>query len=136
MTLSKDEILERVVELVMGFDDYKALRDIGTYLKSGSIRETLSHIINAQLIDNLNESDREEMPGYGEFHDFGKMVKYGQKYVRKPRRTPDSLANSKQQTIKFDDTDHVRALEESHDGRDLGDILEEELGCKPFGYES
>lgn len=136
MTLSKDEILERVVELVMGFDDYKALRDIGNYLGSGSIRETLSHMINAQLIDNLNESDREEMPGYGEFHDFGKMVQYGRKYVRKPRRTPDSFANSKQQTIKFDDTDHVRALEESHDGRDLGDIIDEETGSRPFGYES
>ena len=135
MTLSKDEILERVVELVMGFDDYKALRDIGTYLESGSIRETLSHMINAQAIVNMDESDREELPGYGEFHDFGRMIKYGQKYVRKPRRTPDSLANS-QQTIKFDETDQARALEESHDGRDLGDIIDEEIGSRPFGYES
>ena len=102
MTLSKDEILERVVELVIGFDDYKALRDIGNYLGSGSIRETLSHMIDAQLIDNLNQSDREEMPGYGEFHDFGKMLKYGQKYVRKPHRTPDSIA---QQKIMFNDFD-------------------------------
>lgn len=135
MTLSKDEILERVVELVMGFDDYKALRDIGTYLESGSIRETLSHMINAQAIVNMDESDREELPGYGEFHDFGRMIKYGQKYVRKPRRTPDSLANS-QQTIKFDETDQARALEESHDGRDLGQIIDDETGSQPFGYES
>lgn len=114
MTLSKDEILERVVELVMGFDDYKALRDIGTYLGSGSIRETLSHMINAQLIDNLNESDREEMPGYGEFHDFGKMIKYRQKYVRKPRRTPDSVAQD--QRIKFGDEDKDIAEQEAQDG--------------------
>lgn len=107
MTLSKDEILERVVELVMGFDDYKALRDIGNYFGSGSIRETLSHMIDAQLIDNLNQSDREEMPGYGEFHDFGKMLKYGQKYVRKPHRTPDSIA---QQRIMFNDFDRERGI--------------------------
>jgi hypothetical protein len=103
-TLSKDEILERVVEIAMGYDDYKHLRDIGEYLGTGSIRETLSHMIDAQLIHNLNESDSEELPGYGEFHDFGKMLKYGNKYVRKPRRTPDSLANS-QQRIVFDDFD-------------------------------
>lgn len=107
MTLSKDEILERVVELVMGFDDYKALRDIGIYLGSGSIRETLSHMINAQLIENLNQSDMEEMPGLGEFHDFGKMVKYGEKYVRKPHRTPDSIA---QQKIMFNDFDRERGV--------------------------
>ena len=103
-TLSKDEILERVVEIAMGYDDYKHLRDIGEYLGTGSIRETLSHMIDAQLIHNLNESDSDELPGYGEFHDFGKMLKYGNKYVRKPRRTPDSLANS-QQRIVFDDFD-------------------------------
>ncbi len=103
-TLSKDEILERVVEIAMGYDDYKHLRDIGEYLGTGSIRETLSHMIDAQLIHNLDESDREELPGYGEFHDFGKMLKYGNKYVRKPRRTPDSLANS-QQRIVFEDFD-------------------------------
>ena len=103
-TLSKDEILERVVEIAMGYDDYKHLRDIGEYLGTGSIRETLSHMIDAQLIHNLNESDRDELPGYGEFHDFGKMLKYGNKYVRKPRRTPDSLANSQQQIV-FEDFD-------------------------------
>lgn len=107
MTLSKDEILERVVELVMGFDDYKALRDIGNYLGSGSIRETLSHMIDAQLIDNLNQSDREEMPGYGEFHDFGKVIKWGNRTKRKPHRTPDSIA---QQKIMFNDFDRERGV--------------------------
>ena len=105
MTLSKDEILERVVEICMGQKDYYNRRDIGTYLGTGSLRETLSHMIDAVLIDHLNEMDREEMPGYGEFHDFGKMLKYGQKYVRKPRRTPDSVANARQQTIQWTDDD-------------------------------
>ena len=117
-TLSKDEILERVVEIAMGYDDYKHLRDIGQYLGTGSIRETLSHMIDAQLIHNLNESDREELPGYGEFHDFGKILKYGNKYVRKPRRTPDSLANS-QQRIVFDDFDRELADMEVKDWEGL-----------------
>ena len=137
MTFSKDEILERVVELVMGFDDYKALRDIGTYLESGSIRETLSHMINAQTIANLDESDREEMPGYGEFHDFGKMLKYGQKFVRKPRRTPDSLANSQQQ-IHFNDYDREVADEEVADAdhsEAAEDDISDALGFKPFDVE-
>ena len=114
-TLSKDEILERVVEVSMGQDDYYKLRDIGEFLGTGSIRETLSHMIDAQTIDNLNESDRGELPGYGEFHDFGKMLKYGQKYVRKPRRTPDSLANSRQQRIVFDDYDRETAQADVQD---------------------
>lgn len=117
-TLSKDEILERVVEIAMGYDDYKHLRDIGEYLGTGSIRETLSHMIDAQLIHNLNESDSDELPGYGEFHDFGKMLKYGNKYVRKPRRTPDSLANS-QQRIVFDDFDREVAGYEVKDWEGL-----------------
>lgn len=133
-TLSKDEILERVVEIAMGYDDYKHLRDIGEYLGTGSIRETLSHMIDAQLIHNLNESDREELPGYGEFHDFGKMLKYGNKYVRKPRRTPDSLANS-QQTIHFDDFDREVADYEvgEREGEQRGDGGEPPV--KPFGSE-
>lgn len=117
-TLSKDEILERVVEIAMGYDDYKHLRDIGQYLGTGSIRETLSHMIDAQLIHNLNESDSDELPGYGEFHDFGKMLKYGNKYVRKPRRTPDSLANS-QQRIVFEDFDREVAGYEVKDWEGL-----------------
>lgn len=122
MTLSKDEILERVVEVCMGQTDYKDLRDIGKVLQSGSIRETLSRMIDAQVIEQLNEIDREELPGYGEFHDFGKMLKYGDKYVRKPHRTPDSLANS-QQRIVFDDFDRDMADMEVKDWE--GEIRDE-----------
>lgn len=106
-TLSKDEILERVVEVTMGREDYKRLRDIGEYLETGSIRETLSRMIDEQAEKDLNESNHEELPCYGEFHDFGKMLKYGQKYVRKPRRTPDSIAN--QTRIVFDNNDKALA---------------------------
>ena len=140
-TLSKDEILERVVEVAMGKDDYYKLRDIGEYLRTGSIRETLSHMIDAQIIDNLDESDRNELPGYGEFHDFGKMLKYGEKFKRKPHRTPDSLANSQQ--LKLFDSDRPYGEQADEYLRDLEDraraerseMMEEDLGFKPFDQE-
>ena len=141
MTLSKDEILERVVQICMGQDDYYNLRDIGVYFKSGSTRETLSRMIDAQTIEHLNELDRAELPGYGEFHDFGKMLKYGEKFKRKPRRTPDSLANS-QQKIIFDDFDREVSDYEAKDweGEHIGEHvspeeIEDLLGCKPFDQE-
>ena len=150
MTLSKDEILERVVEVCMGVEDYKNIRDIGTKHGCGSIRETLSLMIDAQIIEDLNESDRDELPGYGEFHDFGKMLKYGQKYVRKPHRTPDSVANS-QQRIRFDEDDatttdttepygekadkYLADLEERAKEEKEADDFEEKFGFRPHGGE-
>ena len=133
MTLCVDNILERIAEVSMkGL--YKDLRQIGVAYKSDSLRETLTMMCDAQLIEHLKEMDAAEGPQLGNFHDFGKSME-AVKYKRKPHRTPDSLANS-QQTIKFDETDQARALEESHDGRDLGDIIDEEIGSRPFGYES
>lgn len=141
-TLSKDEILERVVEVTMGQYDYQKLRDIGEYLCNGSIRETLSHMIDAQIIDNLNESDRNELPGFGEFHDFGKMLKYGEKYVRKPHRTPDSLANSKQMKL-FDSerpygeqADKYLADLEDRARAERSEMMEDDLGFRPFDQEA
>lgn len=134
ITYCVDDILERVTEVSMpGL--YKELRQAGVALESQSVRETLTHLCNAAIVEFLNELDAAEMPQVGTFHDFGKAVEYGNPTKRKPHRTPDSLANS-QQTIKFDETDQARALEESHDGRDLGDIIDEEIGSRPFGYES
>ena len=141
-TLSKDDILEHVVEICMGREDYLKLRDVGKYLGTATIRDSLCHMIDAQIIENMNESDREELPGYGEFHDFGKMLKYGEKYVRKRRRTPDSLANS-QQRIVFDDFDRETAQAEVQDweGERIGEHvspeeIERAIGGKPFGCEA
>ena len=55
-----------------------------------------------------------ELPGYGEYHDFGKRIEYEKKFKRKPHRTPDSLANS-QQRIVFDDFDREIADYEAKD---------------------
>ena len=103
MTICVDEILERVVEVSMkGL--YRQLRQIGVSLDSESMRETLTMLCDAKAIEDLNEQDRLELPGYGEYHEFGKRIEYEKKYKRKPHRTPDSVANS-QQKIIFDDYD-------------------------------
>lgn len=139
--LSKDEILERVVELTMGYDDYMRLRDIGEGMESGSMRETLSRMIDAQTVLDLEESDRGELPGYGDRHEYGKAIEYGQRTRRVRHRTPDSLANS-QQRIHFTDYDKELADYEVEDweGEHIGghvspDEIEEAIGGRPFGCE-
>ena len=141
MTLCTDEIVERVVEIAMEQDDYWDLRKVANHFESGSIRETLVRMVDDQNIMDLNEEDQAELPGYGEFHDFGKMLKYGDKYIRKPHRTPDSLANS-QQRIVFDDFDREVADYEAKDweGEHVGqhvspEEIERAIGGKPFGCE-
>lgn len=119
-----DTILERVTEVGMA-DLYKELRQIGVKLDSQSVRETLVLMCDAQLISILNGEDADEMPGMDNFHDFGKQVEYGKRYKRKPRRTPDSLANS-QQRIVFGEEDQEQAAHEAG--------FEYE-GFKPFDVE-
>ena len=103
VTYCIDSILERVTEVGMA-DLYRELRQIGISLGTESVRETLFVMCDAQKIQILNGEFEDEMPGHGEFHDFGRMVEYGKVTKRKPHRTPDSLANS-QQRIVFDDDD-------------------------------
>ena len=90
---------------------YKELRQVGLAYQTESLRETLTMMCDAQLIDHLNEMDAEELPGLGQHHDYGKAIEYGKKFKRKPHRTPDSLANS-QQRIVFDDFDRDAAQAE------------------------
>ena len=112
MTLCVDDILERVVEVSMkGL--YRELRQLGIAFDTESLRETLTLMCDAQLIEHLKEMDEEELPKVGNFHDFGKVIEYGKKYKRVCHRTPDSLANSKQQTIAFDERDSNQAEAEA-----------------------
>lgn len=121
MTLCVDDILERIVEVSMkGL--YKELRQIGANMKSESIRETLTMLCDSALIDHLNAINDAEMPKMGDFIDFGKTIEYGNRTKRKPRRTPDSLANS-QQRIVFDDFDRDLANLEVKDWE--GEIKDE-----------
>jgi hypothetical protein len=136
MTICVDEILERVVEVSMkGL--YRQLRQIGVSLESESMRETLTMLCDAKTIEDLNEQDRLELPGYGEYHDFGKRIEYEKKYKRKPHRTPDSVANS-QQTIQWTDNDREVADYEAKnwegEHRQHGDDLPEGM-TRPFDQE-
>ena len=130
-TLSKDMILERVVEIVMGRDDYLQLRQIGVEFESNSIRETLSRMIDAQIIANLDDADRQELPALGNAADNGRPIQYGRKTKAKQHRTPDSLARD--QRIKFDDDDRQQADAEA--GVDLADEVCRAIGSKPFDVE-
>jgi hypothetical protein len=141
MTLCVDDILERVAEVSMkGL--YKELRQVGVAYETESLRETLTMMCDAQLIDHLNQMDRDELPQVGNFNDFGKAIEYGKKHKRKPHRTPDSVANS-QQKIIFDDFDRDTAHAEVQDweGEHIGqhvspEEIERAIGGKPFGIET
>ena len=102
-TICVDDIMERVVEVGMqGL--YKELRLVGLRAKTKSVRETLMMMCDAAIIELLNEEDRKELPGLGNFHDFGKVIEWGNKMKQHKHRTPDSLANAQQQLV-FDDFD-------------------------------
>ena len=120
-TICVDDILERVTEVSMS-GLYKDLRQVGIALGSESLRETLITMCDAQKIINLEETEREELPGLGDFHDFGKVIEWGKKTKRRPHRTPDSIANQ-QTKIIFDDFDRETAKAETEDweGEQRGD---------------
>lgn len=133
MTLCVDDILERVAEVSMrGL--YKELRQMGVVLETESLRETLTLMCDAQMLEHIKESDREECPQLGNFHDFRGAMDEVKKYKRHPHRTPDSLSNS-QQRIQFDDFDREVADYEvgEREGEQRGDGGEPPV--KPFGNE-
>ena len=133
MTFCVDDILERVTEVSMpGL--YKELRQVGVSLESQSVRETLTHLCNAAIIEYLRESDAAEGPQLGNFHDFRGSMETVQKYKRKPHLTPDSLC--KQQKIIFDDFDRDTGEGEAFGtSTDPADAVEEAIGGKPFDVE-
>lgn len=157
MTVCVDDIFERVVKVSMpGL--YKRLDKVGKRLFCNSMRETLT-LLAELMNDSLDkEEERAEMPGYGEHHDFGKKIEYGNKSKQFPHRTPDSLANS-QLHIVFDEFDREVAdmevqdwegehrqtdfdtpsnrdiIDELSKGHALDDDLESEMGFRPFTNE-
>ena len=135
-TMCVDDILERIIKVSMpGL--YKKLEHVGHRLYCETIRETLT-LLSEHMNDTLDkEEDRQEMPGYGENHDYGKAIEYGKKFKRKPHRTPDSVANS-QQRIVFDDFDREVADYEAQDweGEQRQTDFDNPLGdIKPFDVE-
>ena len=102
-TLCVDDIVERVVEIAMGKDNYWDMRQIAKYFEAESVREALVRMVDAQAIINLDEADRDELPGMGTVAPNGKSTVYGNKAKSRQHRTPDSVAMD--QRIKFDDYD-------------------------------
>ena len=108
-------IIERVIEVGMK-NLYKKLRGIKADMKCNWLSDVMLTMIDAQDILNAEQADRDEIPGYGDHHDYGKRVECGNKHKRVPHRTPDSVANS-QQRIHFDESD-VPDLPELQDNED------------------
>ena len=136
MTLCVDDILERVAEVSMrGL--YKELRQMGVVLETESLRETLTMMCDAQLVKHLDEMDAAELPGLGDYHDYGKHIEWAKKYKRVHHRTPDSIA--KQQSIIFEDVDRetadMEAKEWEGEHRQHEESPTDMPDWEPFGVE-
>ena len=104
MTLCVDDILERIVEVSMGHDDYWDLREVAQHFDAKSVREALIRMVDAQAIINRKESDDEEMPSLGNQTAGGRVYEYAQRTRQTKRRTPDSEAQ-RQLRITFNEDD-------------------------------
>lgn len=126
-----DDILERVAEVSMkGL--YRQLRQLGIRLESQSLRETLTTLCDAQTLALLDEADRQELPGLGDYSDFGRIANdYGQRTRRKHHYDPDT-ADQRQQRIQFNDEDRQQARDEVN--RDAPNDQPPE-DWQPFGVE-
>lgn len=102
-TYCVDSIMERVAEVSMpGLK--KDIDEMGRRLHTHSLRETLTLMADAQLLQSLADADRDELPQLGNYSDFGKVIEYRERAKALKRRTPDGEAN-RQQRIMFDDFD-------------------------------
>ena len=100
-TLCVDDIVERVVEIAMGKDNYWDMRQIAKHFEAESVREALVRMVDAQAIINLDEADSDELPGMGTVAPNGKSTVYGNKTKSRQHRTPDSVAQD--QRFNFED---------------------------------
>jgi hypothetical protein len=113
-TLSVDAIVERVIEIAMGKDDYWDLRKVAKHFDAESVREALIRMVDAQIILNLDEADKGELPTVSNLSEGGRAIAYGQRTRRKKHFTPDTMPT--QTTIRFDDYDRELAESEVEDG--------------------
>ena len=106
---------------------YRRLRMLGADMDCDHLSDVLLTMIDAQDVLNTEESNRYEMQGPADYADNGRRYAYGKKTKSKHHRTPDSLANSKQRTIRFTEEDKDTAREETNDNPPEG--------IRPFGVE-
>ena len=115
-TYCVDSIMERVAEVAMpGIK--KDIDEMGRRLHTHSLRETLTLMADAQLLQSLADADREELPQLGNYSDFGRVIEYRERAKALKHRTPDGEAN-RQQRIMFDDFDRDLADMEVTQGDD------------------
>lgn len=118
-TLCVDTIVERVLSIAMNFNDYWDMRKIARHFEAETIREALVRMVDAQTIINLDEADRDELPGMGTVAPNGREIVYGAKTKGKQHLTVESMEHDKryqQQTISFDEYDTEIADEEANNG--------------------
>ena len=118
-TLCVDTIVERVLSIAMNFNDYWDMRKIARHFEAETIREALVRMVDAQTIINLDEADRDELPGIGTVAPNGREIVYGAKTKGKQHLTVESMEHDKryqQQTISFEEYDKEIAEEEASNG--------------------
>ena len=118
-TLCVDTIVERVLSIAMNFNDYWDMRKIARHFEAETICEALVRMVDAQTIINLDEADRDELPGMGTVAPNGREIVYGAKAKGKQHLTVESMEHDKryqQQTISFDEYDTEIADEEANNG--------------------
>lgn len=118
-TLCVDTIVERVLSIAMNFNDYWDMRKIARHFEAETICEALVRMVDAQTIINLDEADRDELPGMGTVAPNGREIVYGAKTKGKQHLTVESMEHDKryqQQTISFDEYDTEIADEEANNG--------------------
>lgn len=135
MTTSIPLIVGRILELSLGFRDFVELRSLVAYHEATDPLDMIRQMIVAQGILDIEDSNREELPGMGNHHEYGREIIYGQQYVRKHKKTPDTM----QQTIKFTDDDREVAEHEVNEWegehRQHEEPPTEMPDWKPFGVE-
>lgn len=118
VTYCLDDILERIIKLSMpGLD--KRLEWIEQQFHCTSRRETLL-LLCEYMSDYLKrEQELSEMPGYGNYHDFGKAIEYGKKTKSIHHKGVEIY--DRQTTIRFTDEDRAYADEEVDRSNRCGD---------------
>lgn len=130
-----DDIVERVVEVCMP-GIYRRLRMLSVDMGCDSISDLLILLTDSATIQALEDSDRKEMEAAADYVESGKskpLRPWSQRYKRKHRRDPDSLANDHRvQTIRFEPED-VPDLPELSEPEDVPDLPELPKDGPPVG---
>ena len=125
-TENVDKIVERTIEVCMK-GIYRRLRALAVDMDCQSISDLLVTMTDAQMIQNLDKENAEQMQGPNNFHEFGKTIAYGKKTKSIHHKGVEMF--DRQQTIRFTDEDRKAAAREADDNSEPPE------GIRPFGVE-